>query len=141
MSYIHTGVFVPTPDSWTQEKDKRFAFSPLGNSSTKLVYWDKGAWASELMVSSGVDTDEHTQYSVNGAAAGVGNEVEAKAKKRKAESKDVEKLKKVPSTGLLYTTLTDTFSLHLHICNSGAPATLNFMASKLLLKRLRLKLR
>jgi len=49
VSYIHAGVFVPvlnpTPSA------ERFTFSPLGNPSMKLAYWDEDAYVTELIVS------------------------------------------------------------------------------------------
>ncbi|KAG5291240.1 RNA-binding protein [Histoplasma capsulatum G186AR] len=48
-SYIHAGVFVPVINP-TASTD-RFTFSPLGNPSMKLAYWDENAYATELVVS------------------------------------------------------------------------------------------
>ncbi|KIW73176.1 hypothetical protein, variant [Phialophora macrospora] len=49
VSYIHAGVFVPvlnpTPDV------ERFCFSPVGNPTLKLAYWDEGGYVTELAVS------------------------------------------------------------------------------------------
>ena len=48
VSYIHAGVFVPvlnpTPNT------ERFSFSPAGNASMKLAYWDEDAYVSELAI-------------------------------------------------------------------------------------------
>lgn len=48
VSYIHAGVFVPvlSPTPAT----KRFTFSPIGNLSIKLQYWDEEAYITELVV-------------------------------------------------------------------------------------------
>jgi RNA recognition motif-containing protein len=48
-SYIHAGVFVPVLQAPSPEFEK-FTFSPLSNPSMKLMYWDEGAFASELTV-------------------------------------------------------------------------------------------
>lgn len=47
-SYIHAGVFVPeqNPSAATE----RFNFSPIGNPSIKLKYWDEDAYVTELIV-------------------------------------------------------------------------------------------
>ncbi|KAK5939978.1 hypothetical protein PMZ80_007396 [Knufia obscura] len=49
VSYIHAGVFVPVhnPSAATE----RFTFSPLGNPTIKLQYWDEEAYVTELTVS------------------------------------------------------------------------------------------
>lgn len=48
VTYIHAGVFVPVlnPTPATE----RFAFSPIGNPSVKLQYWDEEAYITELVV-------------------------------------------------------------------------------------------
>jgi hypothetical protein len=105
--YIHTGVFVPVFD--TTDSTERFTFNPLGNTATKLAYWDHEAWASELVVSTGSpksatgSTDGQVRTAADQAAAAAenegllksGKEAEAKAKKRKAESSASDKQKKV----------------------------------------------
>lgn len=105
--YIHTGVFVPVFD--TTEITEQFTFSPLGNTATKLAYWDQEAWASELVVSTGSPkpvagtTDGQVRTAADQAAAAAENEgllksdreAETKTKKRKAESGASEKQKKV----------------------------------------------
>lgn len=49
VSYIHAGVFIPVHQSAVPIDDK-FTFSPLNNSAMKLMYWDQGAYCSELLV-------------------------------------------------------------------------------------------
>ncbi|KAK5072150.1 hypothetical protein LTS08_000754 [Lithohypha guttulata] len=48
VSYIHAGVFVPVHNP--SPATKRFSFSPIGNPSVKLQYWDEDAYITELMV-------------------------------------------------------------------------------------------
>lgn len=90
VSYIHAGVFVPVmnPTAGTD----RFTFSPLGNPSAKLMYWDDEGYVSELMVSSGENDaaqdqskpEKTTGNQQDGQAKGF-KETE-KAKKRKADA-------------------------------------------------------
>ena len=108
-NYIHAGVFVPVFDA-TAETEK-FTISPLGNTATKLAYWDEEAWVSELVVSSespklGPGTSEdHARSAADQAAAAAENEGllkpsaegESKAKKRKLEATAASKQKKVCS--------------------------------------------
>lgn len=105
--YIHAGVFVPVFN--LTAGNERFVFSPLGNTATKLAYWDEGAYVSELVVSEVPDEasrrtlDARTKTAADKAAAAaekeglvaLGKETDAKAKKRKAEVKDSAKPKKV----------------------------------------------
>lgn len=105
--YIHAGVFVPVFNA--TESIERFTFSPLGNSATKLAYWDEGAWASEVVVStsspklSAATSEGQVRSAADQAAAAAenegllkpGKEAEAKAKKRKAEASAAAKQKKV----------------------------------------------
>lgn len=107
--YVHAGVFVPVFDA--VEGSENFMFSPLGNSATKLAYWDDQAWVSELMVSSTTfkqtgSANENQNRSASDLAAAAaenegllkpGKETEAKAKKRKIETNDITKQKKVCS--------------------------------------------
>lgn len=103
--YIHAGVFVPVLN---QPMDvESFTFSPLSNPATKLMYWDEEAYASELIVSPGSPKpdagDNHGRSAADEAAAAAegeglvksGKDVEAKIKKRKAESNTSAKPKKV----------------------------------------------
>ena len=53
VNYIHAGVFVPELN--VAAANERFCFSPLANPTMKLVYWDKDAYANELIVSTGVE--------------------------------------------------------------------------------------
>lgn len=105
--YIHAGVFVPVFNA--SESREKYTFSPLGNSATKLAYWDEEAWVSELIVSSAtpqqtVTSNENQVRSASDRAAAAaekeglvkpGKETETKAKKRKVETSDTSKAKKV----------------------------------------------
>ena len=102
-AYVHAGVFVPDLNS--TEDIERFTFTPLGNTATKLVYWDGDAWASELVVSTGsprLAPSDNVRSAADEAAAAAegeglvkpGKESEAKAKKRKAEANATSKQKK-----------------------------------------------
>jgi RNA recognition motif-containing protein len=48
VSYIHAGVFVPVhnPSASVQ----RFLFSPTGNTTLKLAYWDEDAYVTQLVI-------------------------------------------------------------------------------------------
>ena len=82
-------------------------FSPLGNTATKLAYWDEGAWVSELIVSIGspqlAENEIQVRSAADQAAAAAenegllkpGKEVDTKLKKRKAETNAASKQKKV----------------------------------------------
>ncbi|KAL8727954.1 MAG: hypothetical protein Q9166_005719 [cf. Caloplaca sp. 2 TL-2023] len=97
VDYIHAGVFVPV---FTAEDPDELCFSPLGNTATRLAYWDKEAYVSELVVSSGspkpsaASVDSQVKSAADLAAAAAegeglvqpGKESEVKAKKRKAEA-------------------------------------------------------
>ena len=103
--YIHAGVFVPVFNA--SEETERFTFSPLGNTGTKLAYWDEGAWVSELVVSIGSPkiaagegqirsaTDQAAAAAESEGLLKPGKEVDARAKKRKAETNPTSKQKKV----------------------------------------------
>lgn len=105
--YIHAGVFVPVFNP--TESTEKFTFSPLSNPATKLAYWDDEAWVSELVVSSVTPkqtvstTENQTRTAPDRAAAAAeneglvkpGKENETKVKKRKAETNEATKPKKV----------------------------------------------
>ena len=103
--YIHAGVFVPVFNA--SEEIERFTFSPLGNTATKLAYWDEGAWASELVISTGspklTASEGQVRSAADQAAAAAekeglltpGKEADTRAKKRKAEVNPAVKQKKV----------------------------------------------
>ena len=109
--YIHAGVFVPVFNA--TEGSEKFTFSPLGNTATKLAYWDEQAWVSELIVSSDTPKqtaavhDSQVRSASDLAAAAAenegllkpGKETETKAKKRKVEASDTAKQKKVCDFG------------------------------------------
>lgn len=91
------------------ESNAKFTISPLGNTATKLAYWDEEAFVTELIVSSVTPTlaapaNENPARSASDRAAATvekegllkpGKESEARAKKRKAEANDANKSKKV----------------------------------------------
>ncbi|KAL8683077.1 MAG: hypothetical protein Q9186_000891 [Xanthomendoza sp. 1 TL-2023] len=95
VDYIHAGVFVPV---FTADDPDECCFNPLGNSATKLAYWDKEAYASVMIVSPSSPklsaSESQTKSAADLAAAAAegeglvqpGKENEAKAKKRKAEA-------------------------------------------------------
>ena len=106
VSYVHAGIFVPVFNP--ASSGERFTFSPLGNTTTKLAYWDEEAYVSELMLSTGdvgkpSAAGEGGTSAVDKAAAAAekeglvkpGKESEAKAKKRKAEATAAASKKKV----------------------------------------------
>lgn len=139
--YIHAGVFVPVFN--VSEETERFMFSPLGNTATKLAYWDEDAWASELVVStaspklSSAVGEGQVRSAADQAAAAAenegllkpGKEADTKVKKRKAETSTAAKQKKV----LLHSPFNNQCRLtrsrlHLRTCNSGVIAMQSFMA-------------
>lgn len=85
---------------FTASDPAEFCFNPLGNTATKLAYWDKEAYVSQLVVSSrsaNLSTgagDPQGKTSADLAAAAAegeglvqpGKESEVKAKKRKADA-------------------------------------------------------
>ncbi|KAL8863532.1 MAG: hypothetical protein Q9178_000213 [Gyalolechia marmorata] len=97
VDYVHAGVFVPV---FTAEDPDEFCFNPLSNTATKLAYWDKEAYVSQLAVSSGSPklskgaAESQAKSAADLAAAAAegeglvqpGKETEVKAKKRKAEA-------------------------------------------------------
>lgn len=108
VSYVHAGIFVPVFNPVPGAE--KFTFSPLGNTATKLAYWDEEAYVSELMLSTGGIEKASTASEGVGSAADkaaaaaekegllkVGKESEAKAKKRKAEATAAASKKKVKS--------------------------------------------
>ncbi|KAL8946230.1 MAG: hypothetical protein Q9222_007350 [Ikaeria aurantiellina] len=98
VNYVHAGVFVPVFNA-AQDPDE-FTISPLGNTATKLSYWDKEAYVSQLIVSSGspkqgpTSLESQAKSAADLAAAAAegeglvqpGKENEIKVKKRKAEA-------------------------------------------------------
>ncbi|WEW60280.1 hypothetical protein PRK78_005765 [Emydomyces testavorans] len=84
-SYIHAGVFVPVLNP-TASTD-RFTFSPLGNPSMKLAYWDEGAYVTELKVSTeDVDSKNKPKASSISSKTAKSSKESDKSKKRKAET-------------------------------------------------------
>ena len=96
-------VFNPT------EETEKYTFCPLGNPATRLEYWDKEAWVSELVVSSSLPeqpaaTDDLQARSTSDIAASAAEnegllksnkESDLKGKKRKAEPGESTKQKSV----------------------------------------------
>lgn len=87
VNFIHAGVFVPelkpTPST------DRFMFTPLGNPSLKLKYWDEDAYVTELVISAPNSNDtERKAGHVNPAdREGLKSIKDTdKAKKRKAQA-------------------------------------------------------
>ncbi|KAL8876571.1 MAG: hypothetical protein Q9198_005262, partial [Flavoplaca austrocitrina] len=114
VNYVHAGVFVPV---FSASDPDEFCFNPLGNTATKLAYWDKEAYVSQLAVSSGPAdmstgaADSQVKSSADIAAAAAegegllqsGKENEVKAKKRKAEATNAAaKLKKTAPAHLQF---------------------------------------
>ena len=139
--YIHAGVFVPIFNA--SEETQRFTFSPLGNTATKLAYWDQDAWASELVVSTGSPklgsavVDGQIRSAADQAAAAAekegllkpGIEAEARVKKRKAEASATAKQKKVLRKSYSNKQYRLTcIRLRRRICNSGVIAMQSFTA-------------
>lgn len=144
--YIHAGVFVPVFNITTS--NERFVFSPLGNTATKLAYWDEDAYVSELVVSEASDetsrktlearaktaTDRAVAAAEKEGLVAMGKETDMKAKKRKADVKDSAKTKKVGLATVGRTKCSQDLtclSPPLLICSSGAIAMQSFMAPKL----------
>jgi len=112
VSYIHAGVFVPVLKGPAADS-KLFMFSPLSNPSTKLKYWDEAGYVSELVT---VKEDHQSalaraRESVNAKlAAAATNEglvsatkdIDAKAKKRKAEKDSSTSSKKIVAPHLQF---------------------------------------
>ena len=131
-------MFVPVFNA--SEETERFTFSPLGNTATKLAYWDEDAWASELVVSTGSPrlaagegqvrsaADQAAAAAENEGLLKPGKEADARVKKRKAEANAAAKQKKVISTSPIkrWCRLT-CLRLHPRICNSGVTAMQSFM--------------
>ena len=135
-------MFVPLFNYY--EGYENYTFCPQGNDSLRLQYWDENAYVCELAVSGPEDeisanTQEAYSKSVfeGGAAAAekeglvaTGEEAEAKSKKRKAETKDSLKPKKVGMTDYSEQLSTNHNRLHLLIFNFGATVMRNFMVSQ-----------
>ncbi|SZF05266.1 unnamed protein product [Blumeria hordei] len=96
VAYIHAGVFVPLIQP-PKDEEPKFTFSPYSNTSTKLMYWDEAAYASELVTA----VIEHTEPRVkelNNAKSGsiidqeglvsLSKDSEPRSKKRKVEKEN-----------------------------------------------------
>ena len=138
IDYIHAGVFVPVFN--VAAANERFCFSPLTNPSMKLAYWDEGAYANELAVSSGVEEKakaSNLSTGVSGfdeAAAAAEKkglvppgDGDAKNKKRKAEQSAKLSSKKVCVSVTYVVSKTYSSRLLLLISSFGATATRSFM--------------
>ncbi len=85
VSYIHAGVFVPELNP--APSNERFLFTPLGNPSLKLQYWDQDAYVTELVVSAPEPSGANNKYASRKPAdsEGLKSTKDAdKIKKRKA---------------------------------------------------------
>ncbi|KAI5292665.1 hypothetical protein KEM52_006163 [Ascosphaera acerosa] len=83
-SYIHAGVFVPVLDA-TVDGSEQHTFSPLGNPSMKLAYWDHDAYVAELAVSEG---EPDTRPAAAGANSDKAKSKSAADKPRKRKTAD-----------------------------------------------------
>lgn len=93
-AYIHAGVFVPIIQQ-TKDEDIGYTFNPLSNSSTKLMYWDEAAYASELVTATPEEINSFKVKEADGLkiTSAVENEglisavknAESRPKKRKTE--------------------------------------------------------
>lgn len=134
-------MFVPVFN--TSEETQRYTFSPLGNTATKLAYWDQEAWASELVISTGSPklgsaagegqirsaADQAAAAAENEGLLKPGKEADARVKKRKAEANAVAKQKKVLlSAPFNKQCRLTSLRLRLRTCNSGVTAMQSFMA-------------
>lgn len=86
VSYIHAGVFVPVLNSTSSTE--RFLFTPLGNPTLKLQYWDEDAYIAELVISAPEPADTENRAGQRSLAESEGlksTKDSDKAKKRKAQ--------------------------------------------------------
>ena len=144
--YIHAGVFVPVFE--LTASNERFVFSPLGNTATKLAYWDEDAYVSELVVSEAPDETSRKTFEARARTAAdraaaaaekeglvaLGKETDTKGKKRKPDVKDSAKTKKVNlafAEGWYPWQYLICHSPPLLIYSSGAIAMQSFMVSDL----------
>ena len=102
VSYIHAGVFVPvlSPTPSTE----RFLFTPLGNPSLKLQYWDEDAYVTELVLSAPEPSDVDSKSIQRHAADSEGLKSAKDAdrnKKRKAQPGTKESSAKKPASSHL----------------------------------------
>lgn len=106
VSYIHAGVFVPVLNPTASTK--RFTFSPLGNPSLKLQYWDEDAYVTELVVSMPEPVTADAQSHINVAAKSAESEGlkplkdTEKSKKRKAQPETSSTAKKPAASHLQF---------------------------------------
>ena len=94
VDYIHAGVFVPVLDG-----HDAFQFSPLGNPSTKLTYWDENAYCNEVAVaedSTDETKDQDMATAAGDASAHTAIDKDGRARKRKGDvAESAAKQKKV----------------------------------------------
>lgn len=104
ISFIHPGVFVPVFNM--TEETEQFLFTSWGNPTTRLQYWDDNAYVSQLLLADPTEsvhdggktlsaTDEAALAAQKEGIVAVGAEADARSKKRKIETKDTTKPKKV----------------------------------------------
>lgn len=151
-SYIHAGVFIPVFN--VDPVTERFTFSPLGNTATKLAYWDEDAYVNELVIS--IPTQEkakkmgeaRSKSALDKAAIAAekeglvasGKETDAKAKKRKADANAAAKQKKVSSSETENDWIKLTCPrLLLHTYNSGVIVMLSCTALSRILPTMKMR--
>ena len=89
----------------TQETEQ-FSFTSWGNPTTRLQYWDDNAYVSQLLLADPIESaydvgktlsaaDEAALAAQKEGIVAVGDEADARSKKRKIETKDTTKSKKV----------------------------------------------
>ncbi|KAJ5520017.1 hypothetical protein N7463_000470 [Penicillium fimorum] len=85
VTYIHGGVFVPVMNP--SSGPSHFTFSPSNNPSLQLMYWDDGAYVTELILSTPEDdAAANKTISNHGDAHSKGTKDSDKGKKRKADT-------------------------------------------------------
>lgn len=129
VSFIHPGVFVPVFN--LTEEAEAFTFISWGNPTTRLQYWDDGAYVGQLLLADPIESaynrgktlsaaDEAALAAQKEGIVAVGDDADARSKKRKIETKDATKPKKVSIS------LNDEHQLN----NQSAPAHLEFWSNR-----------
>jgi len=97
VSYVHSGVFKPVmPMMKKGNPAERHTFASAINPAQKLYYWDRSAYASELVVSENAPVaSECTPATKEESPVNADNESKSKMKKRKAEPSEAPVKKKV----------------------------------------------
>ncbi|EPQ66487.1 Bgt-5104-2 [Blumeria graminis f. sp. tritici] len=95
-AYIHAGVFVPIIQP-PKDEESNFTFSPFSNTSTKLMYWDEAAYASELVTAIIEQTEPKVKELNNAKSSSIidqeglvslSKDSEPRSKKRKVEKEN-----------------------------------------------------